>query len=131
MARQSGATKVYFASAAPAVRFPNVYGIDMPTRAELISNGRTAQQVAEEIGADGVIFQDLDDLKAVIQEMNPRIEGFDSSCFDGRYLTGDVDEAYLDRLSAGKKSSAIADMVPPSLVEHSVQISDMGSEDSE
>ncbi|WP_066565675.1 amidophosphoribosyltransferase [Snodgrassella sp. CFCC 13594] len=128
MARQSGATKVYFASAAPAVRYPNVYGIDMPTREELISNGRTAEQVAEEIGADGVIFQDLSDLQAVVNTLNPKIEGFDSSCFDGRYITGDVDEAYLERLSVGKQSTREAAFVAPGLVDHSVRVSDEDEE---
>ncbi|MDO4878677.1 MAG: amidophosphoribosyltransferase [Neisseria sp.] len=108
MARSSGAGKVFFASAAPEVRFPNVYGIDMPTRDELIANGRTAQQVAAEISADGCVFQDLDALKGVIRDLNPQIADFDDSCFSGRYLTGDIDEAYLLRLSESKSSGAAA-----------------------
>ncbi|WP_037585187.1 amidophosphoribosyltransferase [Stenoxybacter acetivorans] len=124
MARQSGARKVYFASAAPAVRFPNVYGIDMPTREELISNNRIPAEVAAEIGADGVVFQDLADLEQVVRELNPRIEGFDTSCFSGCYITGDVDDAYLERLSAGKKSSSAAAFIAPGLVDHSVRVGD-------
>lgn len=103
MARQAGANKVYLASAAPEVRYPNVYGIDMPTREELIANGRDAAQIAAEIGADGVVFQNLDDLVQAVQQLNPNIQGFDTSCFSGCYLTADVDEAYLTRLAANKK----------------------------
>jgi amidophosphoribosyltransferase len=124
MAREAGARKVYFASAAPEVRYPNVYGIDMPTREELIANGRTPQQVAEEIGADGVVFQDLADLEAVVRALNPAIEGFETSCFNGVYITGDVDESYLARLSEGKNSSSAAAFVRPSLIDHSVRVSD-------
>jgi amidophosphoribosyltransferase len=98
MARDAGATAVYFASASPPVRFPNVYGIDMPTRDELLANGRTDAEIAQEIGADAVIYQDLSDLVAAIRSINPAIEEFDSSCFDGCYVTGDVTEAYLARL---------------------------------
>ncbi|MDN0073576.1 amidophosphoribosyltransferase [Crenobacter sp. SG2303] len=95
MARDAGANKVYFASAAPAVRFPNVYGIDMPTRAELLATGRDEQQIAAEIGADAVIYQDLDALIEAVQGANSALERFDTSCFNGEYLTGDIDEAYL------------------------------------
>jgi amidophosphoribosyltransferase len=98
MARDAGATAVYFASASPPVRFPNVYGIDMPTRNELLANGRTDAEIAQEIGADAVIYQDLPDLIAAVKSVNPAIEEFDASCFDGRYVTGDVTEAYLARL---------------------------------
>ena len=104
MARQAGAKKVYLASAAPEVRFPNVYGIDMPTREELIANGRTVEEIAQEIGADGVVFQNLDDLIAAVKKLNPAIEGFDTSCFSGEYLTGDIDEAYMNKLAAAKKA---------------------------
>jgi amidophosphoribosyltransferase len=95
MAREAGANKVYFASAAPPVRFPNVYGIDMPTRAELIATGRDDQQVAREIGADAVIYQDLDALKAAVRAVNPKLTQFETSCFDGVYITGDVTSEYL------------------------------------
>ena len=103
MVREAGAKKIFFASAAPEVRYPNVYGIDMPTREELIANGRTDREIAAEIGADACIFQDLDDLESVIRRLNPAIEGFDSSCFNGRYITGDIDDAYLNRLSSAKR----------------------------
>jgi len=107
MAREAGANKVFFASAAPAVRFPNVYGIDMPTQAELIATGRNTEQVAREIGADGLVYQDLADLEQSIRDLNPSITQFESSCFSGRYVTGDIDEAYLARLSStrGKAQS--------------------------
>ncbi|PIT44983.1 amidophosphoribosyltransferase [Snodgrassella alvi] len=128
MVREAGATKVYFASAAPAVLFPNVYGIDMPTREELISYQRDAEQVAAEISADAVVFQDLSDLKTVVLKLNPQIEGFDSSCFDGCYITGDVDEAYLQRLSADKNTLDTS-FVVPSLIEHNVSVQE--NEDEE
>lgn len=99
MARAAGANKVFFASAAPAVRFPNVYGIDMPTQTELIATGRDTEQVAREIGADGLIYQELADLERSIRDLNPAMRDFESSCFNGRYVTGDIDAAYLERLS--------------------------------
>jgi len=95
MAREAGASKVYFASAAPPVRFPNVYGIDMPTRTELIATGRNEEQVAREIGADAVIYQDLEALKDSVRAVNPKLEQFETSCFDGIYITGDVTSEYL------------------------------------
>ncbi|MGL4574683.1 MAG: amidophosphoribosyltransferase [Burkholderiaceae bacterium] len=102
MARESGAAKVFFASAAPPVRWPNVYGIDMPTRSELIAARRTEEQVCREIGADALIFQDLDALKGSLRALNPLLKDFDASCFDGRYVTGDVTPAYLEALEAAK-----------------------------
>ncbi len=96
MARESGAKKVFFASAAPPVRYPNVYGIDMPSRSELIATGRTEQEIATLIGADAVIYQDLDALIEDVRSLNPSIERFDCSCFDGVYVTGDVSQEYLD-----------------------------------
>jgi amidophosphoribosyltransferase len=95
MAREAGARKVYFASAAPPVRFPNVYGIDMPTRAELIATGRTEDEIAQVIGADAVIYQDLDALRAAVRQANPALRHFETSCFDGNYITGDVTSEYL------------------------------------
>ncbi|MFV2054985.1 MAG: amidophosphoribosyltransferase [Thiohalomonadales bacterium] len=95
MAREAGASKVYFASAAPPVRFPNVYGIDMPTTDELLGHNKSEQQIAEEIGADSLIFQDLDDLVRAAQKGNPSIKRFDTSVFSGEYITGDVSEEYL------------------------------------
>ena len=102
MARESGAKKVLFASAAPPVRFPNVYGIDMPTRSELIANGRTEDEIAKLIGADAVIYQDLDALVNAVGSLNPAIERFDCSCFDGVYVTGDVSQEYLDGIESRK-----------------------------
>ncbi|WP_025869590.1 amidophosphoribosyltransferase [Methylobacillus glycogenes] len=107
MARDAGASKVFFASAAPPVRFPNVYGIDMPSRDELLATGRTDQQICEEIGADALIYQDLDALIAAVQLSNPDIKVFDCSCFDGNYITGDIDEAYLARTENARGDSAI------------------------
>jgi len=95
MARESGARKVFFASAAPPVRFPNVYGIDMPTRAELIAAHRSEEEVAREIGADALIYQDLDALKDVVRRANPKLKDFETSCFDGHYMTGDITSDYL------------------------------------
>jgi amidophosphoribosyltransferase len=102
MARDAGANKVYFASAAPPVRFPNVYGIDMPSREELLATGRTDEEICQEIGADALIYQDLDALKESIMKSNPHLTSFDSSCFDGVYVTGDVDAAYLNRIESAR-----------------------------
>jgi len=102
MARDAGANKVYFASAAPPVRFPNVYGIDMPTRDELLATGRTDEEICKEIGADALIYQDLEDLKSSITKSNPKLDTFDASCFDGQYVTGDVDAAYLNRIESAR-----------------------------
>ncbi|KAI8059438.1 phosphoribosyltransferase-like protein [Gilbertella persicaria] len=98
MAREAGAKKVYFASCAPPIRFPNVYGIDMPTRHELVAHERSEQEVAEVIGADKVIYQDLDDLVQSVRRFNPSIETFDTSVFDKCYITGDIDEKYMAHL---------------------------------
>ncbi|MGB5079236.1 MAG: amidophosphoribosyltransferase [Burkholderiales bacterium] len=95
MAREAGAKRVFFASAAPPVRFPNVYGIDMPTRTELIATGRSDEQIAHEIGADAVVYQDLDALKAAVRAVNPKLDQFETSCFDGVYITGDITTEYL------------------------------------
>jgi amidophosphoribosyltransferase len=100
MARDAGARKVYFASAAPPVCFPNVYGIDMPSRMELIATGRSDEEICREIGADRLIYQDLDDLKKAVRKNNPDITGFDASCFDGNYITGDITPQYLDVIEA-------------------------------
>ncbi|WP_275349183.1 amidophosphoribosyltransferase [Proteus mirabilis] len=98
LAREAGAKKVYFASAAPEVRFPNVYGIDMPNANELIAHGREVDEIRKLIGADGLIFQDLSDLIAAVQEENPDINQFECSVFDGVYITKDIDQGYLDYL---------------------------------
>ena len=99
MAREAGALRVYLASAAPPVRYPNVYGIDMPTRQELVAHGRTVEQVREIIGADALIYQDVQAMKRAIGALNPRISSFDASCFDGVYVTGDVTEGDIARLN--------------------------------
>lgn len=105
MAREAGARNVYFASAAPAVRFANVYGIDMPTRHELIAPGRTDEEIAREICADAVIYQDLEDLEQAVREVNPRLTQFETSCFSGRYVTGDVTDAYLQSVEQNRDAS--------------------------
>ncbi len=105
MAREVGAQKVYFASAAPPVRYPNVYGIDMPSRQELIAHGLTEDEVAKFIGADGVFYQKLDALIASGKEGNPKLDGFDTSCFDGKYCTGNVNTDYLMRIEQLRNDS--------------------------
>ena len=100
MARDAGARKVYFASAAPPVRHPNVYGIDMPTMNELIGSGRDTDEIGRRIGADRVFYQRLEDLEAAVREGNPDIERFDASCFNGEYVTGDVSAEYLAHVEA-------------------------------
>lgn len=105
MARDVGANKVYLASAAPAVKYPNVYGIDMPSAQELIAHDRTDEEVAEVIGTDWLIYQDIDDLIDASREGNPEISNFDSSVFDGKYITQDVDSDYLQRLHAQRNES--------------------------
>ncbi|ODS23977.1 amidophosphoribosyltransferase [Candidatus Endobugula sertula] len=99
MAREAGAKRVYFASAAPAVKYPNVYGIDMPAAQELIAYGLSTERICEEIGADWLIYQDIDDLIWASSEGNTNIRQFDCAVFDGKYVTGDVDQDYLDRLA--------------------------------
>ena len=103
MARAAGATKVYFASAAPPVRYPNVYGIDMPTRDELIATGRDDSGIAAEIGADALVYQDIDALKQSITTLRADLTVFDASCFDGCYVTGDIDEYYLDAVERKRR----------------------------
>jgi amidophosphoribosyltransferase len=98
MAREAGATKVYFASAAPPVRYPNVYGIDMPAASELVASGRSVEEIERIIGADWLVYQDLDDLVQAVHHENADIESFDTSCFSGQYVTGDVSRAYLETL---------------------------------
>ena len=109
MAREAGAEQVYLASCAPPIRYPNVYGIDMPTREEFIATGRTAEQIATEIGADAVIYQELDALITSVREANPALRRFDTSCFDGQYITGDVTVEYLAQVErnrdAGRQQS--------------------------
>lgn len=122
MVREAGAKKVYFASAAPEVRWPNVYGIDMPTREELIANGRSLEEIAAEINADACVFQNLDDLKQTIIQLNPQIEDFDDSCFSGCYITGDINQDYLDALSESKQQPARP--ILGSKIDHNVCVDD-------
>jgi amidophosphoribosyltransferase len=105
MAREAGANKVYMASAAPPVRFPNVYGIDMPTREELIAADRSIEQIREYIGADALIYQDVDAMKRVVLALNPKLDGFEASCFDGRYITGDVSAADFAAIEAQRSGA--------------------------
>ena len=102
MARDAGARKVYMASAAPPVRYPNVYGIDMPTSDELVAHNRTVEQIRQLIGCDALIYQDVDGMKKAIGSLNPAIKGFDASCFDGVYVTGDITVADIARLNANR-----------------------------
>jgi len=106
MARDAGANKVYFASASPPVRYPNVYGIDMPVRNELIAHGRTEAEICEEIGADWLIFQDLEDLIRAVEKGNPQIRQFDTSVFTGKYVTGDIGIQYLSDLETMRNDAS-------------------------
>lgn len=104
MARESGAKRVIFASAAPPVKFPNVYGIDMPTRKELIAFGRTEEEVCREITADDLVYQDVDALMSSISDINPALRRFEASCFTGDYVTGDISRDYLDRIEFARNN---------------------------
>lgn len=106
MARDAGAKKVYFASASPPVRYPNVYGIDMPSAGELIGHNRNEEQIAEAIGADWLVFQDLKDLIRAAKKGNPRIKRFDTSVFDSNYVTGDVTKQYLEDIDKLRNDEA-------------------------
>lgn len=124
MVRKAGAAKVYLASASPPVRYPNVYGVDMPTRSEFVAHGLTEDEICETLGADGLIYQDVSDLIACGQDLNPAITRFDDSCFTGKYVTGDVNEAYLRNLEEqgrgkrrarpGRKTSLFGNNLQPS-----------------
>ena len=107
MARDAGANKVFFASAAPPVRYPNVYGIDMPTSRELIAYGRTDEEIAREIGADRLIYQSLDALVEDCRSVNPRIQNFETSCFTGDYITGDITPEYLADVEAQRNDGEL------------------------
>ena len=102
MARDAGARKDYMASAAPPVRFPNVYGIDMPTSHELVAHDRTVEQIREIIGCDALIYQDVDAMKQAVGSLNPQLAGFDASCFDGVYVTGDITPETIARMNDGR-----------------------------
>jgi amidophosphoribosyltransferase len=106
MAREAGANKVYMASAAPPVRYPNVYGIDMPAPEEFVAHNRTVEEIARVIGADWLVYQDLEDLVKAVQKGNDKLQEFDCSCFDGKYVTKDVDENYFRRLELQRNDAA-------------------------
>ncbi|UCG98925.1 MAG: amidophosphoribosyltransferase [Burkholderiales bacterium] len=124
MARDAGARKVMVASAAPPVRFPNVYGIDMPTRAELIAHSRGEEEVRREIGADALIYQHLDDLKQAVRDCNPALTRFEASCFDGEYITGDVTPAYLDRVERAREQPAVVDEAARSQLSLAIEVAE-------
>jgi amidophosphoribosyltransferase len=107
MARDSGARRVIFASAAPPVKYPNVYGIDMPTRDELIAYNRTNVEVCREITADALVYQDIEDMKRSISDINPMLKKFEASCFDGEYITGDISRDYLDRIEFARANPKV------------------------
>lgn len=117
MARKAGARKVYFASAAPAVRFPNVYGIDMPAPSELIAHNRTVEEICAFIGADKLIYTDISDLNAALKMCNPNIERFDTSVFDGEYITGDVSPDYLSALEKRRADAKLLQSTPSSVID--------------
>jgi amidophosphoribosyltransferase len=100
---------VYFASASPPVRFANVYGIDMPSRAELIASHRSDEEICREIGADALIYQDLEAMKQAVHELNPALSSFDTSCFDGHYITGDVSADYLSSIENARSKASSED----------------------
>jgi amidophosphoribosyltransferase len=108
MAREAGARKVYVASAAPPVRYPNVYGIDMPAASELVAASRTEAEVERVIGADWLIYQDLSDLVASVRHERANITHFDTSCFSGEYVTGDVTDDYLTELERRRANAVKA-----------------------
>ena len=112
MAREAGANKVYMASAAPPVRFPNVYGIDMPTKEELIAHGRTTEEIRRYIGADALIYQDVDAMKRVVAALNPRVQTFEASCFDGHYITGDVTAEDFETMKAQRAAQGDEEDAP-------------------
>jgi len=114
MAREAGARKVYFASASPPVRYPNVYGIDMPASSELVASGRDEDEIQDALGADWLIYQDLEDLVAACREGNDAITQFDTSCFSGEYVTG-IEPGYLELLERRRSDAVKASRrsVPP------------------
>jgi amidophosphoribosyltransferase len=112
MAREAGARKVFMASAAPPVRFPNVYGIDMPTNSELIAHNRSIEEIRQFIGADALIYQDVNAMKRVVGALNPLVGGFEASCFDGYYITGDISAADFDAIATQRLSQGEEDDSP-------------------
>ena len=112
MAREAGANKVYMASAAPPVKYPNVYGIDMPTPEELIASGRTQDEIRDFIGADALIYQDVDAMKRVVGKLNAKVASFEASCFDGRYITGDVSVEDFSTMREQRRSQQVEEDDP-------------------
>jgi len=115
MVRRAGAAKVYLASASPPVRYPNVYGVDMPNRQEFVAHGLTEEEICEVLGADGLVYQSVEDLVAVGHELNPAIEQFDDSCFTGKYVAGNIDDAFLKVLEEsgrGKSRGGVLNVAP-------------------
>jgi len=131
MAREAGARKVCFASAAPPVRYPNVYGIDMPAASELVAHGRSEAEVEKLIGADWLIYQDLDDLVRAVQHDDAEINEFDTSCFSGKYVTGDVSEEYLRQLESARSDQAKQLYLGLGGEGGAGQTADQGTEDSD
>ena len=105
MARDAGAVKVYLASAAPPVRYPNVYGIDMPTKTELVAHDRTVEEIRQVIGCDALIYQDVNAMKQTVGKINPAVQGFEASCFDGEYITGDISEGDINAINEGRNDA--------------------------
>jgi amidophosphoribosyltransferase len=124
MARDAGAARVSFASSAPPVRYPNVYGIDMPTRSELIASSRSVPEIRAAIGADALVFQELDDLKRAVHDCNPALRHFEASCFDGVYVTGDVNAAFLDRVERARNAPPPAETSSTSQLSLAIENSD-------
>ncbi|MDG5499094.1 amidophosphoribosyltransferase [Marinobacter sp. BGYM27] len=120
MARDAGARRVYFASAAPPVRYPNVYGIDMPAANELIAHDRSVEEIRTLIGADWLVYQDLEDLIACVNDVNPEIEGWECSVFDGKYITGDIDAAYLSNLENQRSDAKKQQKSPGATTENGI-----------
>jgi amidophosphoribosyltransferase len=107
MARDAGAAKVYLASAAPPVRYPNVYGIDMPTQTELVAHGRSMEEIRAAIGCDALIYQEVSGMKEAIAKLNPAITHFEASCFDGVYITGDIAQSDVQRINAHRSGEEV------------------------
>ncbi len=126
MARESGANRVFFASASPPVRFPNVYGIDMPTARELIANNRTDDEIAAEIGADCLIYQDLDALIDGVRSVNPAVKNFETSCFSGEYVTGDVTPEYLAGVEAERNDDTLSRKLSSSVTQLDLNLVEAG-----
>lgn len=108
LALESGAKRVFFCSAAPAIRYPNVYGIDMPSQAELVAYGRDEEAIAAKLGCSWVLYQDLQDLETAVKSINPDIKTFDTSCFSGTYVTGDIDDGYFEQLHKTRNDATMS-----------------------